>query len=233
MKIELTPPEARVIGCLMEKEVTTPEQYPLSINALTNACNQKSNRAPVLDLHETAVQQIVDGLLKKHLVSDRAGYGGRVPKYKQVMCNTEFGSLQFTDIERAIICELLLRGPQSAGELRTRCQRMAKIADVNEVEAALASLAGHAEGPFVVRLPRAPGARDARYAHLLSGAVAAEAPASLPGRGFAAGDGPAPSADSSAGVRPDRDELAGRLARLEAQVAELRSEVDQLKMRLS
>ena len=161
MKIELTPLEARVIGCLMEKEVTTPEQYPLSINALTNACNQKSNRDPILDLDEAAVQQLVDGLLKKHLVSDRSGYGGRVPKYKQVMCNTEFGPLQFTDIERAIICELLVRGPQSAGELRTRCNRMTRIADVSEVEAALRALGEHAEGPFVVRLPRAPGTRDA------------------------------------------------------------------------
>ena len=125
MNIEFTAHEARIIGCLMEKEVTTPEQYPLSINALTNACNQKSNRDPVLDLDETTVQQVVDGLLKKHLVSDRSGYGGRVTKYKQVFCNMEFGPLQFTAIERAIICELLVRGAQTPGELRTRCNRMA------------------------------------------------------------------------------------------------------------
>ena len=124
MKIELTLQEARVLGCLMEKEATTPENYPLSINALTNACNQKSNRDPVLNLGETEVQQVVDALVKKHLVSDRSGYGGRVTKYKHVFCNTEFGPLKFTDIERAIICELLVRGPQSAGELRTRCNRM-------------------------------------------------------------------------------------------------------------
>jgi uncharacterized protein YceH (UPF0502 family) len=233
MKIELTAPEARVIGCLMEKEVTTPEQYPLSVNALMNACNQKSNRTPVLDLDEAAVQQIVDGLLKKHLVSNRAGYGGRVPKYKQVMCNTEFGSLQFTDIERAIICELLLRGPQSAGELRTRCQRMATIADVNEVEAALAALAGHAEGPFVVRLPRAPGTRDARYAHLLSGPVAGELPAPATLHISAAAEGAAPAAAAAAaGLHGERTELEGRVARLEALVGQLRSDIDELRGRI-
>ena len=135
MKFDLTLPEARVLGCLLEKEATTPENYPLSINALTNACNQKSNRDPVLNLGETEVQQVVDALVKKHLVSDRSGYGGRVTKYKHVFCNTEFGPLKFTDLERAIICELLVRGPQSAGELRTRCNRMATVADVGEIEA--------------------------------------------------------------------------------------------------
>ena len=160
MNIEFTAHEARIIGCLMEKEVTKPEQYPLSLNALTNACNQKSNRDPVLDLDETTVQQVLDGLLKKHLVSDRSGYGGRVTKYKQVFCNMEFGPLQFTAIERAIICELLVRGAQTPGELRTRCNRMAPIAEVGEVETALHSLAENLSGPFVVKLPRLPGARD-------------------------------------------------------------------------
>jgi len=173
MRIELTTHEARVIGCLLEKEVTTPEQYPLSINSLTSACNQKSNRDPVLNLTETAVQQVVDGLLKKHLVSDRSGYGGRVTKYKQTFCNSEFGLLKFTDLERAILCELLVRGPQSAGELRTRCNRMASVADVAEVDVALRSLAEHASGPFVTRLPRLPGTRDARYGQLLTGEIAA------------------------------------------------------------
>jgi uncharacterized protein YceH (UPF0502 family) len=217
MKIELTPLEARVIGCLMEKEVTTPEHYPLSLNALTNACNQKSNRSPLLDLVESAVQALVDGLLKKHLVSDRSGYGGRVPKYKQVLCNTEFGSLQFTDIERAIICELLIRGPQSAGELRTRCQRMAKIGDVAEIEAALGALSTHAEGPFVVKLARAPGTRDSRFAQLLSGEV--------PGHV----DEPAPS--GAATPAPREDSLAGRVAKLESLVQALRAEVDEIKQR--
>jgi uncharacterized protein YceH (UPF0502 family) len=211
MKITLTPDEARVIGSLLEKEITTPDQYPLSINALTNACNQKSNRDPVLDLDEATVQQIVDGLMKRHLVSDRSGYGGRVAKYKQILCNTEFGPLQFTDIERAIICELLLRGPQSPGELRTRGQRMAQIAEVAEVDAALARLGEHADGPFVVRLARQPGTREARYAHLLSGEVAAASPSQAR---------PASATGEST--------LADRVARLEAEVADLRRELEEL-----
>lgn len=218
MKIVLTPDEARVIGCLLEKEVTTPDQYPLSINGLTNACNQKSNRDPLLSLAETAVQQIVDGLVKKHLVSDRAGYGGRVPKYKHVFCNTEFGTLKLTDLERAIICELLLRGPQSPGELRTRGSRMARIADVSEVEAALKSLAERDDGPFVVRLPRAPGARDARYAHLLSGEVA-QAPQ------------PAESREESREPAAPRSGLAERVGYLESRVISLQLELDALKRR--
>jgi uncharacterized protein YceH (UPF0502 family) len=217
MKIELTPHEARVIGCLLEKEVTTPEHYPLSINALTSACNQKSNRDPVLNLTETAVQQIVDGLLRKHLVSDRSGYGGRVTKYKQTFCNSEFGLLKFTDLERAILCELLVRGPQSAGELRTRCNRMASVADVAEVEVALRSLAEHAGGPFVARLPRLPGTRDARYGQLLTGEhPVVETPDLSP----EAVTSPAPQAG-----------LAERVQTLETQVAELQQALAELRSR--
>lgn len=206
MKISLTPHEARVIGCLMEKEVTTPEHYPLSLNALTSACNQKSNRDPVLALDEATVQQVVDGLMKKHLVSDRSGYGGRVPKYKQVFCNMEFGPLQFTALERAILCELLVRGPQSPGELRTRCNRMTPVADVAEVESALQGLLQYADGALVVRLPRAAGARDARYAHLLGGEIAVPLMADAP--------------DDAPTARPG---LAERVGRLEAQVEELQA----------
>lgn len=217
MKIQLTTHEARVIGCLLEKEVTTPEQYPLSINSLTNACNQKSNRDPVLNLTEQAVQQIIDGLLKKHLVSDRSGYGGRVTKYKQTFCNSEFGLLKFGDLERAILCELLVRGPQSAGELRTRCNRMASVADVAEVEVALRSLAEHASGPFVTRLPRLPGTRDARYGQLLTG----EYPA----------DGTPDSLAEPAPASPPRTGLAERVQALEAQVAELQAALADLRGR--
>lgn len=217
MKIELTLQEARVLGCLMEKEATTPENYPLSINALTNACNQKSNRDPMLNLGETEVQQVVDALVKKHLVSDRSGYGGRVTKYKHVFCNTEFGPLKFTDLERAIICELLVRGPQSAGELRTRCNRMTSIADVGEVEAALESLGTHTGGPFVVRLPRATGARDARYAHLLSGDVHVEEI----------------SAEAAAAPAAPRSGLAERVQNLETHVENLQRELAEIRQRLA
>src|SRR5271170_6900035 len=116
MNIELSALEARVIGCLIEKQVTTPEQYPLSLNALTNACNQKSNRDPMLELTEMQVQALIDALSRKHLVLERSGFGSRVAKYQQRFCNMEFSSLQFTPQERAIVCELLLRGPQTPGE---------------------------------------------------------------------------------------------------------------------
>ncbi len=165
MKIELTPNEARIIGCLIEKAITTPDQYPLSLNALVNACNQKTNRDPVTALDATAVQQTLDALAKKYLVAERAGE--RVPKYKHRFCNTGFGSLELSDQELGIICVLLLRGPQTPGELRTRTARLCKFEDVEEVEATLKRLATREEGPFVARLPREPGKREARYAHLL------------------------------------------------------------------
>ncbi len=221
MRVELAPLEARIIGCLLEKEVTTPEQYPLSINSLTNACNQKSNRDPVLALTEIDVQQLVHGLIKKHLVSDRSGYGGRVTKYKQVFCNSEFGLLKFNDLDRAIVCELLLRGPQSAGELRARCQRMAKVTDVSEVEAALQSLAEHEQGPFVTRLPHVPGTRDARYGQLLTGELPAAQP--LPA-------GIAAKATTTA-VMPVNEGLAERVGILETQVLVLQQELEALRSR--
>src|SRR5271163_4392605 len=171
MKIELLPLEARVIGCLIEKEITTPDQYPLSLNALANACNQKTNREPVLELREAEVQQTLDSLMKKHLVSDKsAGYGGRVTKYKHRFCNTEFGSLKFSKQELGVVCVLLLRGPQTPGELRARTNRLCEFADSDQVEATLRDLMVRDDGPFIARLPRAAGARESRYAHLFSGA---------------------------------------------------------------
>src|SRR5687768_1414292 len=113
MDIYLTPHEARVIGSLIEKAITTPDQYPLSLNALTNACNQKSNRDPLMELDERTVQANLDTLAKKHFVMERSGFGSRVPKYQHRFCNTGFGTLEFTPLQTAIICELLLRGPQT------------------------------------------------------------------------------------------------------------------------
>lgn len=165
MNIQLSPLEARVIACLIEKAITTPDQYPLSLNALTLACNQKSNRDPVLNLGEAEVQAVVDGLSKRHMVMERSGFGSRVSKFQHLFCNTEYGSLRFSPQELAIVCELLLRGPQTPGELRSRASRLAPFADVGEVEATLESLRTRADGPFVVRLPREPGRREARHAH--------------------------------------------------------------------
>lgn len=167
MKVALDKGEARVIGVLLEKETTTPDQYPLSVNALTAGCNQKTNREPVLNLAESEVQAVVDRLAKQRLVLERSGFGSRVPKYKQLFCNTEFGSLQFSAAERAIVCELLVRGPQTPGELRAHGHRLHPFASLEEVQAALDTLAAREERPLVVRLPRAPGAREARWAHLL------------------------------------------------------------------
>src|SRR5579859_272025 len=215
MNIEFSAIEARIVGCLIEKEITTPDQYPLSINALTNACNQKSNREPVLELTESTVQQAVDALMKKHLVSDRsAGYGGRVTKYKHRFCNTEFGSLKFSKQELGILCVLLLRGPQTPGELRSRTNRLCDFADAAEVEAALKALMTREDGPFIARLPRAAGARESRYAHLFSGAIES-APEPHPEEAAAA-------AGSGAG-------LSERVSALEALVEELRAAVESLR----
>jgi uncharacterized protein len=223
MNIELSVLEARVIGCLIEKQITTPEQYPMSLNALTNACNQKSNRDPVLQLPETQVQSLIDGLSRKHLLLERSGFGSRVAKYQQRFCNTEFSVFQFTPQERAIVCELLLRGPQTPGELRSRAARMAEFADAGQAEAALEALAQRESGPLVRRLEREPGKREARYAHLFG---APNAESSLP---------VAASADSLEGTSPlctpPADSQADRLAALEAEVRLLREEIERLKQR--
>ena len=140
--------EARVIGCLLEKEVTTPDQYPLTLNALTTACNQKSNRDPVLALDDATVLDTVEQLKEKRIINDVSSFGSRVAKFQHRFCNTEFGSLQFSKQERAAICVMLLRGPQSAGEIRTRTNRLCSFSDVKEVEAVLDGLASHPKGPW-------------------------------------------------------------------------------------
>jgi uncharacterized protein YceH (UPF0502 family) len=215
MPIELTVNEARVIGCLIEKQIATPDQYPLSLNALTNACNQKSNRDPVLSLDEREVQSVVDWLMRRQLVLERSGFGSRVPKYQHLFCNTQYGSLQFSPQQTAIVCELLLRGPQTPGELRTHAARLAPLHDVTEVETALEDLATRPDGPFVARLAREPGRRESRYMHLFSG----EAPPD-------AGDNIEPPQRSAAVGTPG---LGERVAALEAAVATLREELETLK----
>jgi uncharacterized protein len=210
MNIELTLIETRVIGCLIEKEITTPEQYPLSLNALTNACNQRSNRDPVLDLDETQVQQVVDGLIRKFCVNEQGGFGSRVAKFQHRFCNSNYGTLKFSPQELGVVCELFLRGPQTPGELRSHAARLCRFADVTEVEAVLSQLASREDGPFVLRLPREPGKREARYAHLFSGEVA------VPDEheGTADQNVPAPG---------------GRLGLLEQRVSDLEAEVATLK----
>ena len=160
MNIRLTALEARIIGSLIEKQITTPDQYPLSLNALVNACNQKSNRDPLMQLGEAEVKTVVDGLVRRHMVMEKSGFGSRVPKYQQIFCNTEFGSLRFTPQETAIICELLVRGPQTPGELRTRVPRLAELPDPAVVDSSLDALAGRSEGALVMQLPREAGRRE-------------------------------------------------------------------------
>jgi hypothetical protein len=220
MNIVLTPIEARVIGCLIEKQITTPDQYPLSLNALVNACNQKSNRDPVLELEERAVQQAVDGLGRRHFVVEKSGFGSRVPKYQHRFCNTEYGSLKFDPQELAIVCELLLRGPQTPGELRSRAARMAPLTDVSEVEAALTRLSEREDGPFVTKLSREPGRRESRYAHLFSGEVVHQAAPEPTEGGFG-------EETSFPDMRQEE-----RLERLEAEVRALRAELNELKGRV-
>jgi len=209
MKILLSPAEARIIGCLLEKQVTTPEQYPLSLNAVVSACNQKTNREPVMSLSDAEVQDLLDVLVKRHYLRNVSGFGNRVTKYEQRFCNSEFGNLRLSSGETALVTTLLLRGAQTPGELRMRAARMHEFADVQEVEKTLEALAAREDGPFVVRLPREPGKRESRYMHLFSGETAPEA------------------TDVEREASPSED-LAVRVAMLENEVAELKQRLDSL-----
>ncbi|CAM2889608.1 YceH family protein [Vibrio neptunius] len=217
MSIELNPIEARVIGCLIEKEVTTPDYYPLTLNSLTSACNQKSNREPVMALSDIDVQQAIDGLISRRLVSDESGFNSRASKFQHRFCNTEFGDLKLTKQEKGIVCCMLLRGAQTPGELRTRTNRLAEFTDVKEVEAVLERMADREEGALVVKLPREAGKRESRYMHLFSGDVDLEAMTAI-------------SASSvQATVNDDRVEvLEQEVAMLKSEMAELRQLVEQL-----
>ncbi|MDH3391961.1 MAG: YceH family protein [Desulfobulbaceae bacterium] len=171
MDILLDNAEVRVLGSLMEKSMTTPEYYPLSLNALTNACNQKSNREPVVAFDETTVVRALDGLREKQLVVLSAS--SRVPKYAEVFVNTR----KLVKREAALLMMLLLRGPQTVGELRSRTERVYRFEDLAEVEATLDELS---ESGYLTKLPRMAGRKESRYAHLLSGEVEAETEAPRP-----------------------------------------------------
>lgn len=211
MEVKLSPLEARVIGCLIEKEISTPDQYPLSLNALVNACNQKSNRDPVLALSEREVQSVVELLMARKLVSNVAGFNARVARYQHRFCNTEFGELKFSPAELAVVLdELLLRGPQTPGELRSRCARLFAFTEVSEVDEVLTQLSQ--KGPYVQRLEREPGKRESRYAQLFT---------------------PLPEAVALAQLLFGNEHQANdRLAELEAENAALRQEVAQLRAEL-
>lgn len=222
--MELSELEARVIGCLLEKEITTPEQYPLSLNALTLACNQKSSREPLLALSEIQVQTVIDELNKKRLISEQSGFGSRVVKYKHRFCNTEFSELQLSAAEVAIVCLLLLRGAQSPGELRTRSQRLHDFNDTHAVEACLQHMA-KANNPLVQQLEREPNKRECRYIQLFTEAQihAVTAPILDSPLGKTAHNDMTTLATDKASLAYEQriNQLEDRVALLESQLAEL------------
>lgn len=162
----LSPEQCRVIGVMLEKETTTPEQYPLSLNGITIGCNQKSNREPVMSLSESDVQNVIDELIEMKLLMVDHQVVSRVNKYIHRFCNTEFGNLKFTPEQRAIIGVLFLRGPQTPGELRTRTNRLADFANISEIETTLNQLQAFNGEALVKKLDKEPGKRDHRYVHL-------------------------------------------------------------------
>lgn len=215
MQLKLTANEARVIGCLIEKSVVTPDQYPLTLNALTNACNQKSSRDPVMSLKQGEVQHVVRELEEKSLARTDENFKSRTEKYIQRFCNTRFSGYQFDPAQLAIICLLLLRGPQTPGELRARSGRLHTFADNDAVVAALNALVQWENGPLVIRLPRSPGRKDAEYMHLFSGPVDVEAYALA----RTASDGGTSSGRASV------SDLEQRVSNLEAEVAALKEQL--------
>ena len=213
---ELTDIEARVIGCLVEKSITTPDLYPLTLNALTNACNQKSGRNPVMALQQGEVQHTLGVLEAKHFVRKDENFKSRTHKYTQRFCNTRYSNLQLDTAQVAIVCLLLLRGPQTPGELRARSGRLHSFADNDEVVVALTGLIEREGEPLLVKLPRTPGRKDAEYMHLFSGPIDLEAHASQ--------EQVASKAGSS--ERVSVVELAERVSRLEAEVEELKERLN-------
>lgn len=217
LKFTLDSVEQRVLGCLIEKEITTPDQYPLSLNALTNACNQKSNREPVMSLSEADVQDCLARLKEKLLITVETGFGSRVMKYRHRFCNTEFGDFRLTDQELGILCVLFLRGVQTPGELRTRTNRLCEFADVVEVESVLTQLQDRVDGALVMRLEREPGKRESRYAHRL-GSEPIVGEANVAGRGTVMS---APAASETSSLEARLAALEDKVTALEQRLAEL------------
>jgi uncharacterized protein YceH (UPF0502 family) len=209
MEYKLTESEVRVLGSLIEKDITTPDYYPLSLNALMNACNQKSNREPVMQLDEDTVRDALEGLQQVRMAGPARGTDSRVTKYEQRLQEV----FNFTRAETAVLCVLLLRGPQTPGELRGRAERMHRFETLDDVQAALQKLMQR-DPPLATVLPRQPGTKESRYAHLLAGDVEADAPVQV----------------SAAADRNWVD--ADRVARLEEEVTELRRELSGVKDQL-
>src|SRR5689334_12323827 len=203
MDIQLSEVEARVLGALIEKEITTPDYYPLSLNALINACNQKNNREPVMTLDENSVRDALSGLQSEGLAGPAGGADSRVTKYEHRIQEV----FNFTRAETAIVCVLLLRGPQTLGELRGRTERMFRFEHLDDVQATLQRLIDR-DPPLVKILPRQPGTKESRYGHLLSGNI---------------------ELATSETIQTDMPQGNDRVTRLEAELAELRRQLDELR----
>jgi uncharacterized protein YceH (UPF0502 family) len=211
MTVLLTPFEARVLGSLMEKQATTPEYYPLSLNALVNACNQKNNREPVMQLDEDAVRQALHGLEDDHLAGVARGADSRVAKYEHHLGEV----FNFTRGEAAVLCVLLLRGPQTPGELRARTERMHRFDQIEDVMAVVQKFMQR-EPPLATALPRQPGTKEIRYAHLLSGEPEEGAPALPHG------------ADGGSTDDSRLEQLESEVAALRQEIADLRAKIEEL-----
>ena len=207
--------QARVIGCLIEKSIVTPDQYPLTLNALSNACNQKSSRDPVMNLTPGEVQHTLRALEDKHLVRREENFKRRVEKYSQRLCNTRYSELQLSPAERAIVCLLLLRGAQTPGELRARSGRLHGFADNDEVAETLKGMMDRATDALVVKLPRTPGRKDSEYMHLFHGPVDIDA--------YAEKAADKPAARAAGSPQEAIAALTARVAQLEADLSALKT----------
>ena len=214
MDIVLSAAEARVLGCMLEKEITTPDYYPLTLNALTSACSQRSNRHPVVGYDDKTVLRALDQLREKKLSILHHVAGGRVPKYEHRLAE----QFEFTEEQRGLICVLLLRGAQTAGELKGRTSRLCSFSSPGEVEKVLGSLVGHEKGPFVVQLPVQPGSREPRYMHLFEGMPERCDPVDMPA--------PVESA------RLELEAEEGRLVAMETAIEDLKRELAEIRAEL-
>ena len=212
MNIVLTPVEARVLGSLIEKQIARPDSYPLSLNALRAACNQKSNRSPVMHVDEKTIVRALDDLGEKQLARRVIISGVRVPKYRHDIQST----FELSSQELSVLCVLLLRGPQTAGEIRSRTVRLCVFHDLAEVEATLHGLMERDDGPFVVKLPRETGHREQRYTHLFCGEPRVEGASAIP---------------SLEAATLEVQSENKRIAALEQEVARLWRELEELKRR--
>ena len=220
--VELTPDQCRVIGVMLEKEITTPDQYPLSLNALASACNQKSNREPVVNYSQGEIQTVIDHLIDQALIIDSSDFNSRTAKFQHRFCNTEFSDRQFNEQEFAIICILLLRGPQTPGELKSRSGRLCQFENSLEVERCLQTLADKNGVNYVQQLQREPGKRESRFAHCFSDQVPST---SIP---FIA----QPLSNQASTSAESHSELEEKVRHLEDKVMDLESRLEILEQAL-